>query len=353
VWYAAPDGQLDFLTRNSGGTPKEPADQFWVMGLFAGDGTASPRLTQARLEHDEDGWLNDLPAVYQQDPRGRESIRSVLAFLESVFEDVTGEIDRLPALFSPEAVAGRYGPGSVERGWLAGCIGLPAPTPDRPGQDCAACAGHKKQDCGAGAALNPTDVFTGGADALGRRGTPAGLRELVGLETGVTLHIDEPGLADSPWLLGGAIDGEAVLAPVSPDGTPLPADAPGWAEVLGEAALADPDRPAVRLARDLAYHFVARGHEADLGRPEVRAAVERALRRLAPAHGTFSLQAIAPRLRLGVQARLGIDAVVAPGEPVAPLTLGDPPGPDTQITPTPPTPAAVGTTHLGSDSTLR
>src|SRR5262249_13196051 len=99
AWFAAPDGQLDFLARTDGGTPNQPATRLWVLGLVGGDGTTSPRFVQARLEYDEDGWLAALPDYYRRDPRGRAFLRSLLALFESGFEGVTEAIDRLPALF--------------------------------------------------------------------------------------------------------------------------------------------------------------------------------------------------------------------------------------------------------------
>ena len=127
TWYAAPEGQIDFLLRNSPGTPKEPADQLWIFGLFAGDGNITPSFVQARLEFDEAGWLDDLPACYQQHPRDRTFLRSLLAFFESAFETVTEGIDRLPALFSPDMVTQIYGRGSPELAWLADTLALPLP----------------------------------------------------------------------------------------------------------------------------------------------------------------------------------------------------------------------------------
>jgi hypothetical protein len=328
AWFAAPDGQIDFLAQNDGGTPLDPADQLWILGLVAGDGMTSPRFVQGRLEYDEDGWLADLPDYYRRDSRSQIFLRSVLALFESGFEGVTEAIDRLPGLFSPEVVAGAYGRDSAELGWLAGCLAL---------------------------ALPPRRLRTGravrllgeGPGWLARRGTPDGLRRLVWLETGAEVHVDEPGAGDDPWVIGESAEGEgAALAPAAPDGTILGRD------TLGHAALGDPDGPPLTLAADLAHHFVVRGYAADLADPAARAAVAGAVRRAAPAHATYSVQVIEPRLRVGVQARLGIDAVVAAGHPADPLTLGLPPGPESQIAPTPATAPAVGTAHLGSDTTL-
>ncbi len=328
-WYAAAEGQLDFLVGNSGGSVKEPADQFWIFGLMAGDGTRSPRLVQGRLAYDEDGWLADLPAVYRRDNRGREFLGPMLALFESAFEDLTEMVDRLPGLFSPHVIAGLYGHDSTEVRWLAGALALALPPPPVPRGRAVA-------------------LFADGPYWLSRRGTPSGLRRLVWLETGVEVHVDEPGVADEPWVAGEAAAGEgAALAPARPDGTVLGRD------VLGQAALGDPTGRTLALAADLAHHFVIRGYAADLADADTRRAVEAAVLRAAPAHATYSVQVIEPRLRVGVQARLGIDAVVAAHRPADPFTLGPPPGPDTQLSPTPTTSPTVGEAVLGSGTTLQ
>src|SRR5262249_4997579 len=71
TWYTPPEGQLDFLARNGAGDQKPPADLLWLAGFFRGDGTDSPCIRQVRLDYDEDGWIDDLPAYYQRDPDGR------------------------------------------------------------------------------------------------------------------------------------------------------------------------------------------------------------------------------------------------------------------------------------------
>ena len=60
---------------------------------------------------------------------------------------------------------------------------------------------------------------------------------------------------------------------------------------------------------------------------------------------------IEPRARVGIQARLGIDAVLAPCHPADPLTLGVAPGPDAQLDPKP-VPPLVGAAHLNRNNPL-
>lgn len=335
-WLAIPENQFDALVRNSGGTPAEPADQLWIFGLLAGNGNTSPALYQARLEHDEDGWLPDLPDVYQRHAASRTFLRSVLALMESRFEDATEAIDQLPALFSSRAVSDRYGRHSAELDWLRSTLALP--TTPRLGNELPDRQRNKK-------------TFESGTALLSKRGTPHGLRQLIWLATGVDVVIDEPGLTEQSWQLGapGSASGISLGMPAA-DGLPIPHSetyCASWSDVLGYTTLSDPDHPQVRLPDDLAHHFVVRGYESDLQDPEVRDLVERIVGQLAPAHNTFTVQVIRPRARLGIQARLGIDSVVAPQDPSDPFTLNETPGPDGQIDPTP-RPPIVGAAHLGT-----
>ena len=124
-----------------------------------------------------------------------------------------------------------------------------------------------------------------------------------------------------------------------------------WSVVIGYSTVFDPDHPQMRLTDDLAHHFIVRGYESDLIDKELRQVVERTVATLAPAHNTWSVQVIQPRARVGVQARLGIDSVVARCHPSDPLKLNEPPGPDFQIDPGP-QPPTVGAAHLGDHTIL-
>ncbi len=329
-WFAIPQNQFDGLVQNSGGTPNNPADQLWVFGLIAGDGQTSPELFQARLEHDEDGWLSDLPDYYQRDATSRAFMRSLLALFESRFEDITESIDRLPTLFSPHAMSYRYGRNSQELDWLRRVLALPTNLglKDKPRD-------HNRN----------VQIFADGPYWLGRRGTPEGIRRLVWLATGVEIIVDEPGLDQIPNVVG-------VLDPAIVDQSiAATADCFVSGLTLGYSTLPDPDDPQPRLPNDLAHHFVVRGYESDFSDSESRELVEQVVARLAPAHTTYSVQMIEPQARVGMQARLGIDSVVARNHPSSPWAVGEPPGSDFQIDPSPQQPT-VGAAHLGSHNIL-
>jgi hypothetical protein len=136
-----------------------------------------------------------------------------------------------------------------------------------------------------------------------------------------------------------------MVAASEPDGTILGRDS------IGQATLASTDSPPT-ISSDLANHFVVRGYESDLSDQTQRIAVERAVLAAAPAHTTYSVQVIQPRLRVGAQGRVGIDAVVAPSYPENPIALGVPPRPGAQIASEPVPPPTVGEASLGTDTRL-
>lgn len=341
MWYQAPQGQFDFLARNSPGDQDHPANLFWIAGFFKGDGGQSPRIHQVRLEYDEDGWLSYLPAYYQRDPDSRAFLGSLLALLESVLGENSEAISELPARFNPDFVRSRGGDTGQDLTWLAGCLSLTLPVK-------GPCGWGRPTDQSCAAADRIATAFAHGPGWFARRGSAAYLRRLLWLETGIWVQIDEPAVHAEVWSLGASALGT---------GTQLAAAAPAGAildrtDVLGQATLLDADRAGAGLFDDLAHHFVVRVCEADLAGPEARAALDAALSRRAPAHCTWSVQVIEPRLRVGFQARLGIDAVVGPDDPALPWTAGEPSRPDTRLAGAPGAHVAVGVAHLGTNTYL-
>ena len=222
-----------------------------------------------------------------------------------------------------------YGRHSAELDWLREVMALP--TSPR--------LGDEKIDKD-----RNVQTFVDGPYWLARGGTPEGFRRMVWLTTGVEVVVDEPGQTAWPGVL--------ALPDLADSRREGPSQTPGVEEnILGFSTLPDPDNPQARLPGDLAHHFVVRGYEADLSDRNVREIVERAVALYAPAHTTYTVQVIEARARVGVQCRLGIDAVIAPSEPADPFALDLPPGPDAQLDPTP-LPPTLGSAHLGHHTPL-
>src|SRR6185503_4858023 len=67
------------------------------------------------------------------------------------------------------------------------------------------------------------------------------------------------------------------------------------------------------LFESVAHQFTVQIHRSDLSCPETMARVRAVLDREKPAHTDYHLCTIEPRMRVGFQARLGIDAVIGGG----------------------------------------
>jgi phage tail-like protein len=276
------------------------APYIWIGVFLTGEGAGSPVLSQVRLTYDRPTYRQRLPAIFSRDPAQAALLDRLLALFESFNEEAEKTIRGLDRLFDPQAAPDAW------LSWLAGWVGLDLDEnwPES----------FQRQLIGQALALSA------------RRGTPQGLQTALRLFAGAESVIEEPILEADWWSLEAA-EGERCLdQAVSGLGftTRL---APGGAEgaVLGISA--DLDRSSLdgaeesgaALFRDVAHQFtvsIYRGKaasEQDLER--VRAVIEREK----PAHTIYALCTIEPQMRVGFQARLGIDTVVAGPTPPTPL----------------------------------
>lgn len=260
TWRVAPWDAGDMLALN------EPAHFFWIAAILQGDGTASPVLRQIRLTHDEDGWIRYLPALYRRDDASRLLLERLLGGFASVLGEDAALIDDLPLLFDAWAASDASAPPTWLE-WLAGWVDatLRETWPDERRRSVVAHAFARHA----------------------RRGTRESLGELIALYSGATPFIEES--FTGVWSLGvtGALGFETTLA------------------ALDESA---------------AHHFDVLVRAPDLSGPDGIARLREVIDREKPAHTTYHLCAVGPRMRVGVQARIGIDAIV--GGPAEPAPLG-------------------------------
>jgi phage tail-like protein len=297
-WRPAPRDAFDVLLTN----PR--ARRLWIGGVLRGDGTASPVLRQMRLTWGRDTYLASLPAIYGRDLGRRDFLERVLSLNESVLGRLEGTIADLPLLFDPEAA-----PDEGEASWLTWL---------------ASWLAFERSDVWSQA---DTRGYVAEAFSLyGRRGTVEGLRRYLKIYAGVEALIEEPGLNTSVWCLGetSILGFTTMLAPGPAEGAVLDATATvDRSHLGGEAGYGS------WLFDDLAHRFCVRVHCAELRRPGALADARAVIEREKPAHTAYHLCVIEPRMRVGAQARVGVDAVVAgpwPARLDAPLgmgTLGD------------------------------
>jgi phage tail-like protein len=271
--------------------PAQPLDRVWVGARFGGEGRTSPAVSQIRLDFAHEPWLRYLPAVYGREPEPRAFLARWLTLFESAFDGVHAEIERLPALFDPAATDPRF------LSWLAGW--LAAELPEAWDEE------RKRRTIAA--------AFS----SFARRGTARGLTASLRAWAGVEAVIEEPVVQTNWWALPGeeATEAEAALA-VLGFSTVLAAGEPqgavaGTTAVLDGSWLSPQEDYATALFTDVAHQFTVRvyrgGHYSEPAVTAARALLDRE----APAHTSHHLCVVEPRLRVGVQARVGIDAVVA------------------------------------------
>lgn len=276
----------------------EPARYLWIGGLLQSDGGASPTLRQIRVDYGRDTYLRHLPAIYAEKVESRDFLERFLSLFESVLGGLEDTIETLlPQLFDAGATPSRF------LAWLAGWLAFDLDEDWSNEQ--------KRQRI---------------ADAVrlqAKRGTVEGLRRYLKLYADVEARIEEPPLQTSLWSLGeiSTLGLSTMLAPAHAQGAVL-----GTTATLNQSHLIAAEDYGAPLFEDVAFRFCVQVYRVELRRPgtldEVRAVIEREK----PAHTDYHLCIIEPRMRVGFQARLGIDTIVG-GKPPnlvldKPLKLG-------------------------------
>ncbi len=307
----------------------------WVGVAMTGDGLESAALKQVRLEFDHLTWLPHLPAVYQGDDASRRFLARFLTMFESLFSEAERSIDRLPQYFDA-AAAPKSG-----LAWLGSWLGLEV---------------HEDWS-------EPTKrrAIAEAIEMHGLRGTVEGLRRAVRLYTGADVRIQEPYLTTQWWSLappagdaassleseGSVLGLTTMLAPAAPQGAIV-----GSTATLDGSHLISGDQVGEPLFTDVAHQFSVLLYRGAGYSDAVRDAVRAVIDREQPAHTTYQLCVIEPRMRIGWQARVGIDTVVAGPPGVSPLGDADAAAPEITLGGDPP--GAIGDrSRLGVTTRLR
>ena len=296
-----PDPFLDTHDLFIGGAPTR---YLWIAALFLSDGRNTPSVSQVLVEFDHDGYLAQLPAIYQTDPISRDFLLRFLALMETLYQDLENKIARLPALFDPRATPQEILP------WLATWLGLDLD--DRWNEE------------------TQRQLIATAFERYGRRGTVAGLRESLRLFAGVTGIIQEPILNAAWWSLpvsattcgcgcnrnrtqlpqwqnteNSVLGATTMLAASQPQGAVL-----GSTATLDYSTLITNEEFGSPLFEDVAHQFTVQIYRSSLMRAETISEVRAVLDREKPAHTDYHLCVIEPRMRVGFQAAVGIDTVV-------------------------------------------
>ncbi|MCM5680494.1 phage tail protein [Schlegelella sp. S2-27] len=299
----------------------------------------TPRLTQARAATPGEDYLDHLPMTYRLHdaaPDGREGFLSRwLKLLRGEFTIIEEALDLMPRLPDPQHAPGTH------LAWLASWLALELPR-IRDDDECR-------------------ELIARAVRLHARRGTPASIAEHVALHTGIRPTIVEAYEGRHLWLLGtssrlgfdtqlppfdplgwvvpdpdAAIDCCAALEAPAGCGMPVPlADAgcgpcvPAGAAgpvvelpattvgraIVGEGGPLAAHQIGLPLFSDEAYRFCVLVDAYRVCDAALLDEIRRIVDREKPAHTDWRLELVEPDMRVGLQARIGIDAIVGGERP--------------------------------------
>jgi phage tail-like protein len=286
-WKAAPRDLLDFAIFNA------PDLVLFIGGFLRGDGTQTPLLDQIRVDYGRDTYAKFLPPVYRKQAAAADFLDRFLGIEQSVLGGVEAEIDDLPRLFDPHAAPAGNPPSWL--GWLSGWLTFILDE-------------HWAES---DARANLAGAF----QLYAKRGTIEGLREYLKIYAGVNAIIEEPARGARIWALGdpNLLGFGTMLAPGPLQGAVLDTTA-----VMDASHMTTGEDLGAALFEDVAHRFCVNVYCAELTSTSTLDTVRQVLDREKPAHTTYELCVIEPAMRVGVQARVGIDAIAGdPGYPPA------------------------------------
>jgi phage tail-like protein len=259
-----------------------PGRYLWLRLTLRSNGRLAPAVRRLTVSVGRSGYLQYLPAVFQEDEESRRFLERFLAMFQSGFDDLNALVDTLGDLFDPHRTPAEHLP------WVARWVGLLV-DPEWSEAELRAQV--------AGAVRN-----------YGRRGTADGLqasiRAYARIEARVVEHFRLRQLARLD--AAAPLDGSAALwSPARTERLQL-----GSYSQLGQFRLTSRPEPAIEALEWGAHRFTVLFDAEPYSVAEVAARVARVVMREKPAHTEASICPVFPRMRLGVQARLDIDASV-------------------------------------------
>jgi phage tail-like protein len=319
-WRAIPEDVEDFLLG------EQKAAFLFIGARFLSDRTGTPRLTQMRADFNTDSFTRYLPLVYLNPGNRPEFLKRFVALFQGLFEDIEGEVNSLERYFDPFSAPAEALPWLAT--WLA--VDLEQGEPEARQRNSIAGAFRRYQ----------------------RRGTIEGLRLALFEDAGVHAIISEP-IAASSFLAFPSAANSSGAPPALGLGTYLSSAQPGGA-VLGVAATLDHSYLITDaefgepLFASAAWQFVIEVYRHEANTDARLQLINEIIEREKPAHTTYRMALIDPVMRVGVQARVGVDTVVAGVSPPGPLGGGGEFG----LRLGGPLPPRIGTSRFGDDLKL-
>jgi phage tail-like protein len=308
-----------------------PGRYLWIELAFAGDGRVTPSVSDVLVEYPRISLRRYLPAVFGFDPMGADFADRFTAIFDATLRSIEGRIDRAATLFDPFSAPAEAAPGSIDfLSWLAGWIGVTL-SRDWP-------------------VSRRRHYLKQAARLYSQRGTPDGLRRQLYLFLGFDRAYGERCLAERPkarcvplpancgpcpprvpapqpplilehfklrrWLYAGqarlgsdsVLWGKRIVDRSELSGDDQPPAGNAQVGVTRLDSVLDPLRDPFHVAAHKFSVFVpARIRDT----PGERRALEQLLAHEAPAHTQVDVRYVEPRFRVGVQAMIGLDSVIA------------------------------------------
>jgi phage tail-like protein len=271
----------------------------WLKIVLEGDGYVTPATTSLRVHFPRESYLGYLPAVYQADDESRWFLERFLSVFQTEWDDLARRVEELAAYYDPLAVPADHD--GAHLAYLASLLALPLEGDWDVEQ--------KRRLLAAAPRLTP------------RRGTNAGLREYLQIYlenlTGLTPAVQ----GGYPLIIEGFRERRRVQLSLEP-GAMLGQVAPLWSAAQvgrlqlgvfaqeGEARLVSTGDPERDLFHEYAHRFRVFVPAAWVRTGAADRMVRRALDAEKPAHTRYDLCLVEPRLRVGIQATVGIDTIV-------------------------------------------
>ena len=203
-WIRSPS--RDVLLRTLG---LDGARSLWLRVRLTSNGHVSARVLQVQAATAEPSYMEHLPSIYRRDDSNR-FLENWLASFRSELRELEAGLENLPRDLDPRTAEEKDLPALAE--WLA----MPLPRHD---------------------ATSIRELLSATREMNRRRGTPAGLREMIRRYVGADVHVFEAFRERRVWMLdsGSALGLDTMLPAATPDGLIVPG-----------STLADPDFSGLR-----------------------------------------------------------------------------------------------------------
>ncbi len=288
AWHTLPSSDA-LLSQIPGGS-----DRFaWLrLRLHSASAQASPVVKQVRLATAAEDYLDYLPLTYRRNDHDGFLSRW-LTLLHGEFARIEDALDVLPRLADPDFVP------SASIAWLAQWFAMELPVIADDAQRRALI--HR--------ALSLT----------ARRGTSASIAQFVEMHTGIRPAIVEAFDQRRMLILGvsSRLDFDTRLPSMEAMGMVVPDAAAGaccpgpiGSAVVGASGPLAPHQLGLPLFADEAHRFCVVVDAYRVTGAGVMDELNRIVEREKPAHTDYRIEVVAPELRIGLQARIGIDAIV-------------------------------------------